>query len=121
MDIYPDGEASKANHVPMMPFMPTQSYGDIAGASGCYAETITEAQERPAALERALIVIREEKRQVLLDVQVGMDDGEKQVRCFLSRANRFQPVDLTVEIGLRRRRAPMRAPTKLRYALCGQT
>ena len=77
LDIYPDGEASKANHVPMVPFMPTPSYGDIAGASGCYAETITEAQELPAALERALKVIREEKRQVLLDVQVGMDDGEK--------------------------------------------
>ncbi|MCH2250404.1 MAG: hypothetical protein MK042_11470, partial [Cognatishimia sp.] len=39
--------------------------------------SITEAQELPAALERALKVIREEKRQVLLDVQVGMDDGEK--------------------------------------------
>ena len=28
-------------------------------------------------LERALKVISEEKRQVLLDVKVGMDDGEK--------------------------------------------
>ena len=77
LDIYPDGEASKANHVPMVPFMPTPAYGDIAAASGCYAETIEHAEDLPAALDRALRVIREEKRQVLLDVKIGMDDGEK--------------------------------------------
>ena len=77
LDIYPDGEASKANHVPMVPFMPNPAYGNIAGASGCYAETIELAEDFPDALERALHVIREEKRQVLLDVKIGMDDGEK--------------------------------------------
>ena len=77
LDIYPDGEAAKANQVPMVPFMPTPAYGDIAGASGCYAETIELAEDLPAALDRALKVIREEKRQVLLDVKIGMDDGEK--------------------------------------------
>ena len=77
LDIYPDGAASRANHVPMVPFMPSPAYGDIAAASGCYAETIELAEDLPAALERALKVIREEKRQVLLDVKIGMDDGEK--------------------------------------------
>ncbi len=77
LDIYPDGEAAKANHVPMVPFMPAPAYGDIAEASGCYAETVELAEDLPAALERALKVIREEKRQVLLDVKIGMDDGEK--------------------------------------------
>jgi len=77
LDIYPDGEASKANHVPMVPFMPTPEYGAIAAASGCHAETVEHAEDLPAALERAIKVIREEKRQVLLDVKVGMDDGEK--------------------------------------------
>ena len=77
LDIYPDGEAAKANHVPMVPFMPAPAYGDIAGASGCYAETVELAEELPAALDRAIRVIREEKRQVLLDVKIGMDDGEK--------------------------------------------
>lgn len=77
LDIYPDGEASKANHVPMVPFLPTPAYGAIAEATGCYAETITTAEDLPAALERALHVIRNERRQVLLDIHVGMDDGEK--------------------------------------------
>lgn len=77
LDVYPDGEAAKANRVPMVPFTPTPAYGDIATASGCYAETVEFAEDLPAALERAVNVIRQEKRQVLLDVKVGMDDGEK--------------------------------------------
>ena len=77
LDIYPDGAASKANHVPMVPFLPTPSYGEIAKASGCYAETIERAEDLPAALDRAVAVIRDQGRQVVLDVTVGMDDGEK--------------------------------------------
>ncbi len=77
LDIYPDGEAARANHVPMVPFMPVPAYGDIAGAAGCHAETVERAEDMPAALERALKVIRDERRQVLLDVKIGMDDGEK--------------------------------------------
>jgi acetolactate synthase-1/2/3 large subunit len=77
LDIYPDGAASRANHVPTVPFMPAPEFGKIAEASGCYAETIELAEDLPAALHRALKVIREEKRQVLLDVKIGMDDGEK--------------------------------------------
>ena len=77
LDIYPDGEAARANHVPMVPFMPNPVYGDIAGAAGCHAETVELAKDMPAALDRALKVIRDERRQVLLDVKIGMDDGEK--------------------------------------------
>lgn len=77
LDIYPDGEAARANHVPMVPFMPNPVYGDIAGAAGCHAETVELAEDMPAALDRALKVIRDERRQVLLDVKIGMDDGEK--------------------------------------------
>ena len=77
LDIYPDGEAARANHVPMVPFVPSPAYGEIAGAAGCHAETVELAEDIPAALKRALKVIRYEKRQVLLDVTVGMDDGEK--------------------------------------------
>lgn len=77
LDVYPQGHAAAAPHVPMVPFMPTPKYGDIAAASGCYAETIESAEDLPGALQRALKVIQEEKRQVLLDVTIGQDDGEK--------------------------------------------
>lgn len=77
LDVYPDGKASVAPHVPMVPFSPAPRYGDIAAAAGCYAETIECAEDLPAALSRALKVIQEERRQVLLDVSIGQDDGEK--------------------------------------------
>ena len=75
--VYPDGHASRANHVPTVPFTPVPEYGRIAEAAGCYTETVENAEDLHAALQRALTVIRKEKRQVLLDVKVGMDDGEK--------------------------------------------
>lgn len=77
LDVYPDGAAARANYVPTVPFMPTPDFGSIAASCGCYAETIELAEDLPAALERAARVIREERRQVLLDVKIGMDDGEK--------------------------------------------
>ena len=77
LDVYPDGAASRANTVPTVPFAPAPEYGRIAEASGCYAETIERAEDLPDALVRALQVIRREKRQVVLDVKIGMDDGEK--------------------------------------------
>lgn len=77
LDIYPDGAASQANHVPMVPFQPTPVYGQIAAASGCHAETVERAEDLPGALARALEVIKTERRQAVLDVKIGMDDGEK--------------------------------------------
>ena len=77
LDIYPQGEAAKANQVPFVPFIPTPEYGSIASAAGCYVETVEFAEGLPAARERALHVIRSENRQALIDVKVGMDDGEK--------------------------------------------
>lgn len=77
LDIYPDGAAARANHVPTVPFMPTPEFGKIAEACGCYAETVALAEDLPAALDRAVQVIRDDRRQVFLDVKIGMDDGEK--------------------------------------------
>ena len=77
LDVYPNGAAARANYVPTVPFMPTPEYGRIAEASGCYVETIEQAEDLPAALGRAVHVIQTERRQVLLDVKIGLDDGEK--------------------------------------------
>ena len=77
LDVYPDGHASRANHVPTVPFAPVPEYGRIAEAAGCHTELIECAEDLPAALKRALAVIRKDRRQVVLDVITGMDDGEK--------------------------------------------
>ena len=77
LDVYPDGAAAQANVMPTVPFLPAPDYGKIAAASGCYAETIERGEDLRAALQRAVRVIREDRRQVLLDVKVGLDSGEK--------------------------------------------
>ena len=77
LDVYPDGAAAKANHVPTVPFLPTPDFSAIASACGCYAESVKVAEALPAALERSLEVIKKYKRQVLIDVAIGLDDGEK--------------------------------------------
>lgn len=77
LDIYPDGAASRANQVPTVPFAPTPEFSSIAESCGCYAESVELAEDLPAALARAVKIIREERRQVVLDVKIGMDDGEK--------------------------------------------
>ena len=77
LDVHPDGHAPRANHVPTVPFTPVPEYGRIAEAAGCHTELIECAEDFPAALQRALAVIRKDRRQVVLDVKIGMDDGEK--------------------------------------------
>ncbi len=77
LDVYPEGAAARANRVPTVPFTPTPDFASIAASCGCYAETVELAEELPAVLELAVQVIREDRWQVLLDVRIGMDDGEK--------------------------------------------
>ena len=77
LSVYPDGHASRLNRVPTVHFTPAPEHGRIAEAAGCYSEVVENAEDLPAALQRALTVIRKEKRQALLDVKVGNDDGEK--------------------------------------------
>jgi acetolactate synthase-1/2/3 large subunit len=71
--LYPDGAAAKANAMPMTSFTPSPDFTKTAEASRAYTERVEDAAELPAALERALHVIRTERRQALLDVQIAME------------------------------------------------
>jgi acetolactate synthase-1/2/3 large subunit len=73
LEVYPKGVAAAANQMPMVPFAPVPDYGAIAAAAGCHAETVEAAEDLPAALARALRAIREERRQAVLDVRIGME------------------------------------------------
>ncbi len=77
LEVYPEGEAARANHVPMAPLTPSPEFARIAAAAGCRAETVEKAEDLPAALARARDYVRDERQQVLLDVRIGPDDGEK--------------------------------------------
>jgi acetolactate synthase-1/2/3 large subunit len=67
--IFPDGLASKTNRMPVTSLDPAPAYTKVAEASRAYAERVETGTDLPGALERAVKVIREEKRQVLLELR----------------------------------------------------
>lgn len=67
--LYPDGHAAKhATPVPLADLSPTPAFEKYAEASGGYGEVVSDPAALPGAIERALRVVREEKRQALLNV-----------------------------------------------------
>jgi acetolactate synthase-1/2/3 large subunit len=71
---YPDGAAMARNEMPLTSLEPMPDFAAVARASRAHAERIETASELPAALARAVEVIRTERRQVLLDVRVSATD-----------------------------------------------
>ena len=71
LEIYPAGSAAKMNRMPMVPFGKIPDYGSIAAAGRAWTEHVTWAEDFPAVLARAVKVIRNEKRQALIDVLVA--------------------------------------------------
>jgi acetolactate synthase-1/2/3 large subunit len=68
--LYSSGLASKSNDVPMTSLKPSPDFTRTAEASRAYTETVTVGAELPKALERAIRVATEEKRQVLLNIAI---------------------------------------------------
>ena len=66
--VYPDGFASRSNRMPLSSLEPSPAYEKIVEASNGYGERVETADALPAALQRALHAVREEKRQALLNV-----------------------------------------------------
>ncbi|MHB2266037.1 thiamine pyrophosphate-requiring protein [Aliihoeflea sp. PC F10.4] len=71
---YPDGAAVKANEMPLTSLEPSPAYTQIAGASRAYTERVETGADLPAALSRAIEVIRTESRQAMLEVKVEQSD-----------------------------------------------
>ena len=72
LNVYPEGEAAKANTMPLTALDPSPDYCAIAGASRAWSEKVERGEDLPGALERAIHVIRTEKRQALLELQVAI-------------------------------------------------
>jgi acetolactate synthase-1/2/3 large subunit len=67
--VYPDGVASRANLMPLTTLEPAPEYDKVVEACGGHGEKVERAQDLPAALARALKIVRKGKQQVLLNVR----------------------------------------------------
>ncbi|MDH4191963.1 MAG: thiamine pyrophosphate-requiring protein [Betaproteobacteria bacterium] len=68
LSMYPQGAASQMKKPPFATLEPSPRFERIVEASGGYGVRVTEPKELMPALERALKVVKEEKRQALVNV-----------------------------------------------------
>lgn len=67
-NVAPDGVAVKTQNFPFTDLSPQLDFELFCQAAGGYGERVDDPVELPAALERALNIVRSEKRQALLNV-----------------------------------------------------
>jgi acetolactate synthase-1/2/3 large subunit len=63
-----DGSAAQADALPLCELEPAVEYDRVCEAAGGYGERVEDPEELPGAIQRALRVIENEKRQALLNV-----------------------------------------------------
>jgi acetolactate synthase-1/2/3 large subunit len=68
--IYPQGQAAQAAEMPLTSLAPSPNYAKVIEASGGHGEHVDDPRDFPAALERALDVVRRERRQALVQVRL---------------------------------------------------
>jgi acetolactate synthase-1/2/3 large subunit len=71
LGVYPDGHAAarrRGGHVPLSDLSPSPDFEKYAQASGGYGERVSDPAALPEAIARALAVVRDERRQALLNV-----------------------------------------------------
>ena len=69
--LYSSGRAVRSNDVPLTSLRPSPDFTRTAEASRAYAETVTQGEELPAALDRAIRVATEKKSQALLNIAIA--------------------------------------------------
>jgi acetolactate synthase-1/2/3 large subunit len=69
--VMPDGWASSTGNFPLCDLKPSPRYEMVVAAHGGYGEMVDDPQQLLPALRRALKVVREEKRQAVLNVICG--------------------------------------------------
>jgi acetolactate synthase-1/2/3 large subunit len=69
--MYPDGLASRSNAPPFVRLGNLPAFEEICKSAGGYGERVEDPAVLPSALSRALAVVKNEKRQALLNVICG--------------------------------------------------
>jgi acetolactate synthase-1/2/3 large subunit len=75
LNAYPQGAASKLNTMPLTSLEPAPDYLKIAEANRAYTDRVEHGRDLPRALEKAMDIIRNERRQAVLDVSVDISDA----------------------------------------------
>jgi acetolactate synthase-1/2/3 large subunit len=70
LSTYPKGHASQMKQPPFATLEPSPRFEHVVKASGGHGEAVTDPKDLLPALERAMKVVKEEKRQALLNVRV---------------------------------------------------
>jgi len=69
--VYPDGHAARADRIPLTSLEPRADYAAVCAAAGGWGRRVRDGAALPGALAEALRVVREERRQALLQVEVA--------------------------------------------------
>ncbi|SDY56229.1 thiamine pyrophosphate-requiring protein [Citreimonas salinaria] len=72
---FPGGAAAQANVMPLTSLEPQPDFCWIAAASRAHVERVSDGAALPAALDRAVRAVRDERRQAVLDVRVALSDS----------------------------------------------
>jgi acetolactate synthase-1/2/3 large subunit len=73
LGMYPQGWAAKSNAPAFTSLTPLPAFEQICAAAGGYGERVEDGAELPAALQRAMHIVRHERRQALLNVICGLN------------------------------------------------
>jgi acetolactate synthase I/II/III large subunit len=73
LSLYPQGHAAAEDQPPFSTLEPAPDYEKLVEASGGHGERVSDPAALPAALERALRAVRDEKRQAVLNVITEID------------------------------------------------
>jgi len=76
LGLHPEGAASRLNRSPLTSLEPNPEFEKIVQANGGFGERVDNAEDLPAALDRALRAVDVEKRQAVLNVQTIYDDAQ---------------------------------------------
>ncbi|MCQ0971113.1 thiamine pyrophosphate-requiring protein [Paracoccus sp. TK19116] len=74
VNAYPDGAAVSRNKMPLVSLEPLPDLLAAASGSRAHVERVMRPTDLPGALDRAIGVIRDERRQAVLDVRVEISD-----------------------------------------------